>query len=223
MSLSQYTTKKFKLDNYKSTLQTWNKLASAYQDKFMEMDLYNDTYAIFCELIKKFNPKIFEIGCGPGNITKYLLTQRPDFKIEAIDMAPNMIQLAKLNNPSAHFKIMDCREIDTMPTKFDAIMCGFCMPYLSKEDCAKLIKDCSSLLFSDGIFYFSVIEDSYNKSGYETSSDGEHKLFIYYHEEAYLKKGLKENNFELLELIQKKYSKADGASATHSVFIAKKK
>ena len=189
----------------------------------MEMDLYNDTYTIFCRLIKKTHPNVFEIGCGPGNITKNLLTQRPDFKIEAIDMAPNMIKLAKLNNPAADFKTMDCREIDTITKKFDGIICGFCMPYLSKEDCAKVIKDCSSLLLSEGIFYFSVIEDSYNKSGYETSSDGEHRMFIYYHEETYLKKGLKENNFELLELLKKNYSKADGTSATHSIFIAKKK
>src|SRR5215210_3775931 len=139
------------MDSYKITIEGFNKLASVYQDKFMNMDLYEDTYDSFCKLIEKYNAKIFEIGCGPGNITKYMCSKRPDFTIEAIDLAPNMIKLAKRNNPTANFKIMDCREIDNLTVKYDGIMCGFCMPYLSKEDCAKLIKDCSFLLYRGGI------------------------------------------------------------------------
>ena len=90
----------FKMDSYQITFQTWNKVATLYQDKFMNVDLYNDTYDRFCELVEKPNPAIFEIGCGPGNITKYLLAKRPDFQIDAIDVAPNMIELAKANNPT---------------------------------------------------------------------------------------------------------------------------
>jgi hypothetical protein len=31
------------MDRYKETFETWNKVASLYQDKFMELDLYNDS------------------------------------------------------------------------------------------------------------------------------------------------------------------------------------
>ena len=211
------------MDNYKITFDTWNKIASLYQDKFMGMDIYNDTYNLFCELIKKPNASIFEIGCGPGNITKYLLASRPDFNIEAIDIAPNMIALAQNNNPTAKFSVMDCREIDKLTKKFDAIMCGFCMPYLSKEDCRKLIKDFSFLLNKGGIVYFSAIEDDYNKSNFETSSNGEFKMFIYYHQEDYLIEWLFENDFELVKLDRINYPKPDGKSSIHIIFIAKKK
>lgn len=211
------------MDRNKLTKETYNNVASGYQDKFMDMDLYNDTYDIFCDLIKKSDPAIFEIGCGPGNITRYILSKRPDLKIEAIDFASNMIKLATSNVPIANFKVMDCREIDRLTSKFDGIMCGFCMPYLSKEDCAKLIKDCSFLLNSSGIFYFSVIEDEYDRSDYETSSDGKNKAFVYYHEEDYLQRYLKENNFELLSLDRKRYPKSEGVISTHMIFIAKKK
>jgi len=70
-------------------------VASSYEDKFMDFDLYNDTYDFFTEQITTNNPKILEIGCGPGNITKYVLGKRPDLKLTAIDIAPNMIKLAK--------------------------------------------------------------------------------------------------------------------------------
>ena len=193
------------MDTYKTTFETWNKVAKSYQDKFMDLDLYNDTYDLFCKLIEKKNSTVLEIGCGPGNITKYLLEKRPDFKITATDVAPNMIALAKENNPSANFLVLDCRELNKLNEKFDAIMCGFCLPYLSKEDCAKLIKDSSSLLNSGGIIYLSAIEGDYKNSGYEAGSTGD-KCYVYYHDEDFLRSHLKENNFEFIELIKNKFS-----------------
>lgn len=211
------------MDRYQNTFDTWNKLASMYQDKFMDMDLYNDTYDVFCDLVQKRGASVFEIGCGPGNITRYLLARRPDFRIEATDVAPGMVELAQKNNPTAHCSIMDCREIDQLTTFFDAIMCGFCLPYLSREDCTKLIKDCSALLHSDGVLYLSAIEDDYQKSAYETSSNGEHTMFVYYHQADYLLQALEENNFDTPQVIRKHYPKGEGASATHIIFIAVKK
>lgn len=188
----------------------------------MDLDLYNDTYDVFCKLIEKPNSKVFEIGCGPGNITKYLLSKRPDFKIDAIDVAPNMIQLAKYNNPSANFNSMDCREIGNITAKYDAVMCGFCMPYLSEKDCNKFIKDCNALLNANGIFYFSVIEGDYNTSGYELGSSGD-KAYVYYYSEDFFKKLLHQTNFELINLIRKNYTKSDKTTSTHLIFIANKK
>ena len=105
------------MDRYKETFDTWNKVASIYQDKFMDMALYNDTYDYICNSIAKPKAKLLEIGCGPGNITKYLLSKRPDFDIFGIDIAPNMIELAKKNNPTANFDIMDSRQINNLNQK----------------------------------------------------------------------------------------------------------
>lgn len=68
------------MNTSKSTIETWDKLASQYQDKFMNLDLYNDTYDLFCSRIVKKEASVLELGCGPGNITKYMLSKRPDFK-----------------------------------------------------------------------------------------------------------------------------------------------
>lgn len=75
------------------TIDAFNQLATAYQMKFMDLELYDDTYDAFCQLVPKPRDDgpiaIFEVGCGPGNITKYLLTQHPEFTVHAIDAAPN--------------------------------------------------------------------------------------------------------------------------------------
>jgi cyclopropane fatty-acyl-phospholipid synthase-like methyltransferase len=189
----------------------------------MDLDLYNDTYDRFCTLIKKQGASILEIGCGPGNITRYLLTQRSDFKIKATDIAPSMLALAKENNPAIETEIMDCREIGKVHEQFDGIVCGFCLPYLSKDDCHKFIKDCSALLPSGGVLYFSAIEDDHTKSNYETSGDGQHKVFVYYHEAGYLLDWLGVYGFEMLDCIRKQYVKTDGTPSVHMIFIAKRK
>jgi cyclopropane fatty-acyl-phospholipid synthase-like methyltransferase len=208
-------------DKYKITFETWNKVAAIYQDKFMGVDLYNDTYDQFCNLVKP-DSKILEIGCGPGNITKYLLSKRPDLRIEGIDVAPNMIELARQNNPSAKFKVMDGREIDTLNEKYDAIICGFCIPYLSKEDLTKLVKDCSLLLNETGIFYFSAIEGDHANSGFEAGSSGD-KAFVYYYSQEFLEQELKNANLELLNFFRKEYPKTNEAVQTHLIFIARTK
>jgi len=210
------------MDKDKISIKTYDQIASAYQDKFMSVHLYDHTYDRFCSRIQKQGSRVFEIGCGPGNITKYLLETRPDFKIEAIDLAPNMIKLAKANNPGADFKVMDCRKIDQINSHFDAIICGFCMPYLSKEECNKLITDCSDLLNSGGIFYFSTIEGEYESSGYELSSNGQFKMYVYYYPGDMLKKWLEEHNFELVDEQRLEYPKGDGKQ-NHLIFIARKK
>ena len=205
------------------TVSTYNKAANNYHNKFMDMDLYDDTFDKFCDLIDKKNAAIFEIATGPGNITKYLNAKRPDFKIYGIDMAPRMIELAKRNNPTVNFDVMNCQDIANIDNKFDGIMCGFCMPYLSKEEIQKLIKDTSNLLNETGIFYMSTMEGDYNKSGFETTSFSENdRVYIHYHQADYLEKCLKESGFEIVETIRKQYPEPDDTFLTDLILIARK-
>ncbi|POY39209.1 class I SAM-dependent methyltransferase [Solitalea longa] len=209
------------MDPYKITSETYNKIANLYQQKFMDLDLYNETYDTFCRRVEQKKAAILEIGCGPGNITRYLLSQRPDFNLTGIDVAPNMIALAQDNNPSASFKVMDCREIHLLEQQFQAIICGFCIPYLSKEDCQKLITDCAGLLNKNGILYLSFVEDDYEKSGFESNSAGD-KIYFHYHQQDYLLQYLTENQFKIENRLYIDYPKADGSTQVHTIFIARK-
>lgn len=210
------------MDNYEHTIKTWDQLAQRYQDIFMDLKLYDESYDLFCNYLTTQHATILEIGCGPGNITKYLLRKRPDFKIHATDVAPSMIALAKKNNPSASFTLLDCRNISILDNKFNAIVCGFCLPYLAEADFQKLVEDSTLLLEKDGLLYLSTIEGNYENSNYESSSDGLHRVFVYYYDEARITKTLQENNYSVLERIRIPYTKGDGTKSTHLIFIAQK-
>lgn len=210
------------MDRYKETFETWNKVASLYQDKFMDLDLYNDTYDSICNLITKDKAKLLEIGCGPGNITKYLLSKRPDFNIFGIDIAPNMIELAKKNNPTASFAIMDSRQISDLGTKYDGIVCGFCLPYLSQTDSEIFISDCYNLLNENGQLYLSFVEGDPNKSDFQVGSSGDRTYFYFYNLDD-LTEQLKKNNFEQIKVFKVDYKKAENEMDIHTILTAKKK
>lgn len=210
------------MDRYTETFETWNKIAALYQDKFMDLDLYNDTYDYICSSLDKANPKILEIGCGPGNITKYLLSKRPDFDVFGIDIAPNMIELASKSNPTASFAVMDSRQIDQIKTKYDGIICGFCLPYLSPSDSQKLISDCYNLLNKNGLIYMSFVEDAPSKSGFQVGSSGD-RIYFYFYSLDDLKMQFVSNQFEELQIFKVEYKKSETEIDIHTILTAKKK
>lgn len=211
------------MDKTAATIHTYNKCATGFQNKFMEMDLYNDTYDRFCDRVKTKNPEVLEIACGPGNITKYLLKKRPDFRLLGIDLAEKMVELAKVNIPNAEFLIMDCRNLLSLNKKFDAIIAGFCMPYLSNEECATLIGDIAGLLNPGGTLYFSTMEGDDSRSGFETTSfSGSDLVYIHYHQRDFLEQQLTINGFQHIELITKAYPEPNGTFTTDLIFLAEK-
>src|SRR6218665_3731437 len=168
------------MDKYEQTASTWNKVAKLYEEKFMHLDVYNDTYDLFCRLMDTPDAAVLELGCGPGNICHYMLQQQPQWKWLGTDFAPAMIELARGHNPTARFEVMDARAIGQTGEQFNGIIGGFCLPFLSQEDCSRFFEDCGQLLYSNGILYTSFVAGNYEESGYKTSSTGD-KTYFHYH------------------------------------------
>jgi 2-polyprenyl-3-methyl-5-hydroxy-6-metoxy-1,4-benzoquinol methylase len=199
----------------------FDKSAKIYQNKFMDVSLYAEPFKLFFDNITLNNASILDIACGPGNITKYLLDQRPDFEVLGIDLSPKMLSLAQANNPKAKFQLMDCREIDKIEKKFDGITCGFCLPYLTREEAIELIVNVSKLLKPEGVFYLSTMEENDdNKSRYQISSTGD-QVYVNYHQEHYLSKALRENNFEIINLKRFSSPDKDNLMITDLVLVGK--
>ncbi|ASK28879.1 SAM-dependent methyltransferase [Chryseobacterium sp. T16E-39] len=201
-------------------VEAFDKAAKIYQDKFMDVSSFGETFNLFCDHITADNAEILDIACGPGNITKYVLDRKPDYNILGIDLSSKMLELAQINNPTARFELMDCRVMSEMTQKFDGIICGFCLPYLTKEEAIKLIADSSALLKPEGMLYLSTMEDDYSKSGLITSSLGD-QVYLYYHQEDYLAKAFRENNFEVIHINRFYSTDKDGAPVTDLVLIGK--
>ncbi len=198
----------------------FDKRANLYQEKFMNVDLYADTFDVFSADMPA-GSRLLDIACGPGNITRYLLHNRPDLKVLGIDLAPAMVALAKANNPSAEFMVMDCRDIRSLDQVFDGIVCGFCLPYLSKESAKGLIADAAVIVRTDGVIYLSTMEGSDSMSGIQRSSQGD-ELYMYYHQGDHLCGVLAASGFTIVDIQRKVTPGRDGEPVTDLVIIARK-
>jgi 2-polyprenyl-3-methyl-5-hydroxy-6-metoxy-1,4-benzoquinol methylase len=169
------------VDHSQHPAEVFNKIADLYQARFMDVSAYAAELDNFINLLTHPSSSVLEIACGPGNITKYVLSKRPNLNIHGIDLAPRMVELARLNCPGSTFEVMDCRRINTFSQKFDGIIAGFCLPYLNHDEVENLIRDISMLLNEGGSLYISTIEDNFAKSGLKKGSTGD-ELFVYYYE-----------------------------------------
>ena len=116
---------------------------------------------------------------------------------------------------------MDARDISIIPKKYDAIMCGFCLPYLTLEETTKLISDSFNLLKQRGVFYISTIEDNYEKSGWRKGSTGD-EIFMHYYSGDNLISLLEQFNFSELDIRRKVYPGPDGNEVTDVIIVSTK-
>ena len=208
-----------KRDTTKMAVDLFDEFAERYQEKYMDVGAYSESLDLFCRMMEKENASSLELACGPGNITRYLLERQPNWRILATDLSPKMLALAKQNNPSIECKLMDARSFLELKRSFDGLMCGFCFPYLSKKDVFQLIRNAALFLPPNGLFYFSTMEDDYEKSRYLGPSTGEDKrLFTYYHEADVLSKALIEHGFKIIHFERKD----NGEDANDLIIIAKR-
>jgi len=209
------------MNRYEITVATFDKLAEKYQEKYMESGLYVDTYDAFCNLIDNESAEILDVACGPGNITRYVLSRYPNFKVHGLDLSRKMIELAKINNPTATFEVMDSRNINRVGKRYDAVICGFCFPYLAKRDIAGFIRNLGGILKENGLVYLSTMEDDESRSGFETSNSGD-RVYIHYHQFEFISRHLEKNGFKVIEVIRKDYPVNNGIPTTDLFVFAKK-
>ncbi|HNF71327.1 MAG TPA: class I SAM-dependent methyltransferase [Chitinophagaceae bacterium] len=208
------------MNQHNETIETWNNIASLYEERFMDLDYYNESYDFVCESLKKPHARVLEIGCGPGNITKYFLTKKPDLDWLGTDVAPNMIALAKKNNPTAQFRILDARAINQLDIQADLIVCGFCVPYLSPTECRQFFEDASKLLTLHGMLYVSFVAGDPQLSEFKTSSGG--RVYFQYHTVHSIVQYLHDSDFTLLKTFHVNYPKSETDYEEHTILVAGK-
>jgi trans-aconitate methyltransferase len=212
------------MKNFDLSVQRFDQFAVEYANRFMDLNAYSDSIDRFCDSIHKYQPAILELACGPGNVTRLLKLRFIESKITAIDLAPRMIEIAQIALPDVDFKVMDVRDISSIPEKFDAIMCSFCLPFLSKLDTEKLISDCAERLVSGGVLYVSTMEGNEERSGFETTSfSGNSEIYFNYHMQCDLEAAFTKSGFEIRQIKLQDYIEPDGSATTDMIFIGIKR
>ncbi|HNX56910.1 MAG TPA: class I SAM-dependent methyltransferase [Prolixibacteraceae bacterium] len=211
------------MENFDVSVQRFDEFAEEYASRFENVNSYLNQLFWFVNQVKTANPAILELACGPGNVTKFLKNHFPESRILAVDLAPKMIEIARKALPDVEFRVMDVRDISVIAEKFDAVMCSFCLPFLSKEDAAKLIADSSALLNPGGVIYLSTMEGDESRAGYEkTSFSGDSEVYFNYHRQTDLQEAFEKSGFKILKLDRQDYLEPDGSLTVDLIFVAEK-
>ena len=199
----------------------WNSIADIYEKQFMDLDVYDDSYRYFLNALNENQREILELGCGPGNVTRFLLKEKPELEILTLDFAPNMVERAQKNVPEAKVEVGDAREISKLPNHYDAIVCGFILPYLSFDECAVFIKDAQHQLNSDGLLYISFVSSDENKSDIHSNDKGDQMKF-YSFSNSWMDDKLSASGFEILKEFNIPYGINREETENHRILILKK-
>ena len=209
------------MDHCALSASVFHKLADGYREKFMDVTLYDDSYKQFCELLPLERARVLDAACGPGNVSRYLLAQRPNLDLLGIDLAPRMVELAREAVPLARFAVHDCRNLAGLKQRFDGIICAFGLPYLSPADAAAFIRAAREHLEPGGVLYLSTLLGRSEDSGFECCSTGD-QLYINYHNEDQVIHAVCECGFTILKQKQIPSPTIAPKPTTDLIVIAKK-
>jgi len=137
-------------------LKPYQKLADYYYDEWGNFSLQYLQLIDYISSECGFWPEsILDIACGTGNLVSALGSMGK--QIVGCDISPQMIAIAKKNNPDIKFHIVDMTEIN-FDRKFDLAICAFdSINYLlSGTDVFRLFAVVHAHLANGGFFLFDV-------------------------------------------------------------------
>lgn len=165
-----------------SAFRAFDGRAAEYREKFSDQSKYRPVLERLCNALNAPDARVLDLACGPGNLSRELLSIRSELRILGIDFSPAMIDCAQAALPAAKFRVMDIRSIDLPDSQFDAAVCGFGLPYLSRGDAEELMRQLAVLIRSGGTVFLSTMEGRYEESGWESPSEGgAEQLYTYYY------------------------------------------
>ena len=115
--------------------EAWEKLAHRYNDQWVQKYSLRPTRRevkkLVLPLLEKNNDlKILDIGCGTGQLISEISEQFPSVNYLGIDVAKNMIGVAKESNSGERVRFMNVSVDDfSCNEKFDVIVCTHAFPY----------------------------------------------------------------------------------------------
>jgi 2-polyprenyl-3-methyl-5-hydroxy-6-metoxy-1,4-benzoquinol methylase len=210
------------MDHCEISAGMFHKHAGLYREKFMDLTMYDEGYLEFCRWLKPARARVLDAACGPGNVARYLMSQRPDLDLLGIDLAPRMVELAQEAVPAARFALHDCRRLGALRRRFDGIICAFGLPYLSEPEAAAFIQTAAEILEPEGVLYLSTMLGRAEDSGAQKTTTGD-EVFVYYHSENQILDLVRACGFSLISHRRLASPSAASKPTTDLILIAQKR
>jgi len=164
----------------------------------------------FVEQMQKSNcHKVLEIGCGNGRDSIFFA--EAGFNVNAVDITPKAIEIAKGNAQNAKvnidFRVANSEKLPFSNNDFDAV---YTLSVLHSTDLQKSIKELSRVLKSGGLSFIYIYADAKNISGKDEQVIDLNSFIEL----------LKSNKLTMLDLYTETEDEYDQYGDIHRIFVA---
>ena len=147
----------------------------------------HDLVSQIAEHITSSNPRIYDLGCGPGNSAKVILDAFPGAKITGIDSSPDMLSKASAYLPDAEFLKGDLSTFSVKDgEKVDLLFSNAAFHWLRSPTRIETLTRLFLTLKPGGVLAFQI-PDNYDESSHKLMREVAKKkdtLFYKYFDEA---------------------------------------
>lgn len=208
------------MDKTTLTVASFDATADAYERTFMDVAGYAPDLTAFARLLPA-GARVLDLGCGPGNVSKFLLGLRPDLRIAGVDLSPAMVERFRKNVPGADATVLDVRQVGTLVSGWEAAVASFCLPFLLHDEAAAFLQTLGGMVVSGGHLYLSTMQGS--TQGLErTSFGGQRDFFFNYYQRAALEDMLTVAGFQVLSYREQDYHEPNGPDLLDMMLIARR-
>ncbi|MCD4746141.1 MAG: class I SAM-dependent methyltransferase [Bacteroidales bacterium] len=138
------------------TIRSYDNYAQEYSDNIAKLAPI-EKLVEFCNLLVH-NAEILDLGCGSGRDSKIFIEK--GYNVTGIDLADNLLKIAKAQVPKAVFSKMDIRKLKLgfNDDQFNGIWASASLLHIPKNDIPETLKGLRCILKKDGIMYISLKE-----------------------------------------------------------------
>ena len=98
------------------------------------MPIEQAVLSLFCDLTLAagLGTSVADIGCGTGRLEPYLAAR--GLSPRGIDLSPQMIRVARRDNPGFAFDVADLRDLPIQACSLAGVVCWYSLMYLAPSD-----------------------------------------------------------------------------------------
>ena len=135
-----------------NTQTSYDKVATEYAEKFKdEMDSKPFDRNCLDRLaleVRNLGP-ICDLGCGPGQIARYLYRQ--GVAVLGVDLSPRMVEEAQRLNPEIHFHQGDMLSLPDADNSWGGIAAFYCLIHIPREHMIRALRELKRVLKPGGV------------------------------------------------------------------------
>ncbi|MBN1363244.1 MAG: methyltransferase domain-containing protein [Syntrophaceae bacterium] len=124
-------------------------------DEWYQNDILLPTIKEFVSLLPQ-NPRILDLGCGPGHETKRLASTGAD--TFGIDYSSECIRVAKERCQECKFEVMDFRNLDDRFGQFEGVFASGSLIHVKPDELPSVVGKISRILKKDG-YFLMIVQD----------------------------------------------------------------